>query len=77
LGEIEASSHFLENRLTDGVEVVSLKRRPTARYPQEVTWYSFLLEAESNPRDIVRLEGLGQLKNPIISSDSSTRPSGL
>jgi hypothetical protein len=30
-------------------------RRP---FPQEDSWYSFLLEA------IVRLEGLGQLKNP-------------
>jgi hypothetical protein len=33
-----------------------------ALYPQEDPWYSFLLEAESTPGPIVRLEGLGQLK---------------
>jgi hypothetical protein len=41
--------HFLHNRLTDGAEVVSLTRRPATLYPHEVSWYSFLLEAESNP----------------------------
>jgi hypothetical protein len=41
--------HFLDNRLTDGGEVVSLKRRQAAPYPQEDSWYPFLLEAESNP----------------------------
>jgi hypothetical protein len=35
-------SHYLDNRLTDGGEVVSL-------YPQEDSWYSFSLEAESTP----------------------------
>jgi hypothetical protein len=39
--------HFLDNRLTDGGEVVSLTRRPPF-IPQEDSWYSFLLEAESN-----------------------------
>jgi hypothetical protein len=39
--------HFLDNRLTDGGEVVSLTRRPAALYPHEDSWYSFLLEAES------------------------------
>jgi hypothetical protein len=53
--------HFLEIPFTDGGEVVSL-------YPQEDSWYSFLLEAESIPRVIVRLEGLDQLKTPISSS---------
>jgi hypothetical protein len=51
--------HFLDNRLTDDGEVVSLTRRPPFT-PQEDSWYSFLLEAESIP--IVQLEGLGQLK---------------
>jgi hypothetical protein len=41
--------HFLENRLTDGGEVVSLTRRPAALYSQEYSWYSFLLEAELTP----------------------------
>jgi hypothetical protein len=35
--------------------------------PQEYFWYSFLLEAESTPGAIVRLEGLGQFKNPVTS----------
>jgi hypothetical protein len=39
--------HLLDNRLTDGGEVVSLTRQ-TPLYPQEDSWYSFLLEAESN-----------------------------
>jgi hypothetical protein len=40
--------HFLDSRLTDGCEVVSLTRRPPFT-PQEDSWYSFLLEAESTP----------------------------
>jgi hypothetical protein len=41
---------------------------PAAVYPQEDSWFSFLLEAESAPRAIVWMEGLGQLKNQMISS---------
>jgi hypothetical protein len=37
--------HFLDNRLTDGGETVSLTLRPLF-IPQEDFWYSFLLEAE-------------------------------
>jgi hypothetical protein len=44
----EASTFSLDNQLTDGGEVVSLKRRPLFT-PQEDSWYSFLLEAESTP----------------------------
>jgi hypothetical protein len=40
--------HFLHNRLTDGGEVVSFMHRPPFT-PQESSWYSFLLEAESTP----------------------------
>jgi hypothetical protein len=40
---------FLGNRLTDGGEIVSLTRPPATLYPQEDSWYSFLLEAESIP----------------------------
>jgi hypothetical protein len=58
--------HFLDNRLTDGGEVVSLTSRPPFT-PQEDSWYSFLLEAESTPGAIVRLEGLSQLKSPMTS----------
>jgi hypothetical protein len=38
--------HFLDNRLTDGGEVSRTSRLPFI--PQEDSWYSFLLEAESN-----------------------------
>jgi hypothetical protein len=37
--------YFLDNRLTNGGEVVSLMRL----CPQEDSWYSFLLEADSTP----------------------------
>jgi hypothetical protein len=40
--------HFLDNRLTDGGKVVSHTRRPPFT-PQEDSWYSFLLDAESTP----------------------------
>jgi hypothetical protein len=42
------ASHYLDNRLTDGGEVVSLTRRPPYT-PQEDSCYSYLLEAESTP----------------------------
>jgi hypothetical protein len=40
--------HLLDSRLTDGGEVVSLTRRPTFT-PQEDSWHSFLIDAESTP----------------------------
>jgi hypothetical protein len=58
---------FLDKRLTDDGEVVSLTHRPPFT-PQEDSSYSFLLEAESTPEAIVRLEGIGQLKNSMTSS---------
>jgi hypothetical protein len=66
----------LDNRLTDGGKVVSFMRRPPL-YPQGNSWYSFLLEAQSTPRAMMRLEGLGQLKNPMTFSGSIPRLSGL
>jgi hypothetical protein len=39
--------HFADNQLTDVGEAVSLTRQPAALHPQEDSWYSFLLEAES------------------------------
>jgi hypothetical protein len=47
--ETSTFPHFLHSRLTDGGEVVSLKRRPPFTI-QEDSWYSFLLEAESTLR---------------------------
>jgi hypothetical protein len=46
LRETSRLPHFVDNRLTDGGEVVSLTHRPAALYPQEDSWYSFLLEGE-------------------------------
>jgi hypothetical protein len=43
--EMSRLPHFLDSRLTDGGEI-SLTRRPPFT-PQEDSWYSFLLEAES------------------------------
>jgi hypothetical protein len=40
--------HFLDNRLTNSCEVVSLMRQPPFT-PQEDSWHSFLLEAELTP----------------------------
>jgi hypothetical protein len=40
--------HFLDKRLTDGGKVVGLGGRPRFT-PQENSWHSFLLEAESTP----------------------------
>jgi hypothetical protein len=59
--------HFLNNRLTDGGEVVSLTGRPPFT-PQEDSWYSFLLDADSTPGPYLQLEGLGQFKNLMTSS---------
>jgi hypothetical protein len=39
--------HFLDNRLKDGCKVSLTRRLPIT--PQEDSWYSFLLEAESTP----------------------------
>jgi hypothetical protein len=47
LREVEAPT-FTDIRLTDGGKIVSPMRRPLL-YPQEDSWYSFLLEAESIP----------------------------
>jgi hypothetical protein len=41
--------HFLDNRLTDGGEVINLTSRSAALHPQKDSWYSFLLEAELTP----------------------------
>jgi hypothetical protein len=46
--EMSRLPHFIENWLTDGGEVVSLTHWPPCT-PQEGSWYSFLLEAESTP----------------------------
>jgi hypothetical protein len=49
ISETSRLPHFVDNRLTNGGEVVSLTRRLDALYPQEDSWYLFLLDAELNP----------------------------
>jgi hypothetical protein len=48
VSETSRLPHFLDNRLTDGGEFGPYA--PAALYPQENSWYSFLLEAESTTR---------------------------
>jgi hypothetical protein len=45
---VQQIPHFLDNRLIDGCKVVNLTRR-SHLHPEEDSWYSFLLEAESTP----------------------------
>jgi hypothetical protein len=58
--------HFLDNRLTDGGEVVSLhasRPLPPGRFLVLISVRGWV-----DPRATVQLEGLGQLKNPMTSS---------
>jgi hypothetical protein len=41
--------HFLVNRLANGGEVATLTVRLAALYPQEDSWYPFMLEVKSTP----------------------------
>jgi hypothetical protein len=69
--------HFLDNQITDGVEVVSLMRRQRFT-PRKIFWYSFVLEAEKTPRPLSVCKGLGKLKKIELSHrDSNPRPFGL
>jgi hypothetical protein len=58
--------HFLDNRLTDGGEVVILTRRPI--YTQEESWYSFLLGAESIPGHSAAIR-FKSTENPMTLSE--------
>jgi hypothetical protein len=55
-------SRIFYNRPIDGGEVVNHKRRPPFT-PQENTWYSFLLDAESTPGWLEGLGNQGSWKN--------------
>jgi hypothetical protein len=58
--------YFLDNRLTDGGEVVSPMHRPPVT-PRMIPG-THSVRGSVDPMAIVRLEGLGQLKNPMTSS---------
>jgi hypothetical protein len=61
--------HFLDNSLTDSGHVVSLTRRP-AGLPLPTGRFLVLISVTVwvEPRAIMLMETLGQLKNPITSS---------
>jgi hypothetical protein len=59
--------HFLDNRLTDDGEVVSLRRRPPFTPPGRFLVLISVTDCV-DPRARVRLTGLGQLKNAMTSS---------
>jgi hypothetical protein len=67
--------HRLDNRLTDGGNVVSPTRRPLLYSPETLFlcfWYSFLLEL-SKPQGLVGPEELGNLIKIIHLIGSRTR----
>jgi hypothetical protein len=57
--------HFLDNRLTDGGEVVSLTRRPAALYFQEDSWYSSSASAPATIRHVAYC--LDQLRYHVLT----------
>jgi hypothetical protein len=65
LSEVLWLPHFLYNQLINGGEVVSLTHQ--SPLTPEDTRYLCRLEAV-DPRNMGRLEGLGELKNPVTSS---------
>jgi hypothetical protein len=63
--------YFLDNRLTDGGEVVSLMARKVALYPQKYFLVLISVRGCVNHRTVVRLEGLDKLKtfNDLIGPE--------
>jgi hypothetical protein len=59
--------HFLDNRFTEGGEVVILTLRP-AFTPRKTPGILISVRDGIDSRAIVRLEGLGQMENTVTSS---------
>jgi hypothetical protein len=64
--EMSRLTNFLDNRLTDSGEAVSLMHRPPFTPGRFLVLIS--VRGHVDPRDIVWLEGLGQLKTPMTST---------
>jgi hypothetical protein len=62
-------SHYLDSRLTDGGKVVSLTYRPPStpqkHFSAPGTHFCYRL---SKPQGLVRLEGLGKMKEKSVTS---------
>jgi hypothetical protein len=63
----------LDSQLRDDSEVVSLLRWPTTLYPQEDSWYSFLLQAESTQGH----SAAGRIRSVEKSGDIGNRTRNL
>jgi hypothetical protein len=71
-------SHFyLESRLTDGGEAASLTRRAGRPLSPRRFLVPISVRGLVNARDIMLLEGLGQLKNPMTSTEIELATSRL
>jgi hypothetical protein len=68
--------HHLHNRLTNGGEALSFMRRPPFTL-RKIADTHFCQRGWADPRGILRLEELGQLKNPMNSSGTEPAILGL
>ena len=64
---VRQDSQISRQSAHEGGKVVSPTHRPPLP-PRKYSWYSFLLEAESTPRAILRPEGLCQWNIPMTQS---------